>query len=299
MHRSRLPPPTPGWTSVVVISSRPSSPRNTKASCPRRANTLGHQRRHARHRRQPIADAAGCAGLVSGPRKLNAVGMPSSRRGTAVMPERRVEHRREAERDARSLAKTSRIVVGRDVEPDAELLEDVGRAAGARRGPVAVLDDAARPHPAVTTADIVEMLTVRGPVAAGADDVDDAILATSRRRGPWRASRRPGRAAPRRVSPLARSATANPAICESVRVAGEDLVHRPDGGGGVEVVTGHERRSGRRATCGGMAGPQPGWQHAAREVDDDLGEAKRVDAGAARRPRRATRWRARRPADGR
>ncbi len=32
----------------------------------------------------PTADAAGLAGLTSGPRKLNVVGMPSSRLGTAV-----------------------------------------------------------------------------------------------------------------------------------------------------------------------------------------------------------------------
>ena len=72
----------PSWTVhtddvvVVVSSSRPSSPRNTQASTPRAAKTpaiTGAIRASA----QPIAWAAGRLGLVSGPRKLKAVGTPS------------------------------------------------------------------------------------------------------------------------------------------------------------------------------------------------------------------------------
>ena len=95
----------PSWTThtddvaVVVSSSRPSSPRNTHASTPRRAKTpaiTGAIRGSA----QPIAWASGLAGLASGPRKLKVVPMPSSRRGHGGVPQRRVERGREAERDA-------------------------------------------------------------------------------------------------------------------------------------------------------------------------------------------------------
>ena len=67
----------------TVTSSRPSSPRKTAASLPRSAKTparSGAMRASA----QPTAAYVGWAGLVSGPRKLNAVPMPRSRRGTAV-----------------------------------------------------------------------------------------------------------------------------------------------------------------------------------------------------------------------
>ena len=68
---------------VVVSSSRPSSPRNTRAERPRPASTsaiTGAIRSSA----TPIADADGRAGLVSGPRKLNTVGTPSSLRAAAA-----------------------------------------------------------------------------------------------------------------------------------------------------------------------------------------------------------------------
>ena len=64
---------------AVVSSSSPSSPRNTQASTPRWANTPGHHRRHPGSA-QPIAWAPGRAGFASGPRKLNVVPIPSSRR---------------------------------------------------------------------------------------------------------------------------------------------------------------------------------------------------------------------------
>ena len=68
---------------AVVISSSPSSPRNTQASTPRWANTpaiTGAIRGSA----QPIAWAPGRAGFASGPSKLNVVPIPSSRRALAV-----------------------------------------------------------------------------------------------------------------------------------------------------------------------------------------------------------------------
>ncbi len=68
---------------MVVSSSRPSSPRKTQASTPRRAKTpaiTGAIRASA----QPIACASGRAGLAIGPRKLNVVPIPSSLRATAA-----------------------------------------------------------------------------------------------------------------------------------------------------------------------------------------------------------------------
>ncbi len=68
---------------AVVSSSRPSSPRKTRARRPRRAITsarTGAMRASA----HPMAEAAGRAGLLSGPRKLNTVPMPISRRGPAT-----------------------------------------------------------------------------------------------------------------------------------------------------------------------------------------------------------------------
>jgi hypothetical protein len=69
---------------VVVSSSRPSCPYSTIACLvPVRRSTsamIGAIRGSA----TPSAWCAALAGLVSGPRKLNTVGTPSSRRGTAV-----------------------------------------------------------------------------------------------------------------------------------------------------------------------------------------------------------------------
>ena len=69
--------------AVVVSSSSPSSPWNTSAELPRPASTpasTGPIRGSA----TPTAWDRGRAGLATGPRKLNTVGTPSSRRGTAV-----------------------------------------------------------------------------------------------------------------------------------------------------------------------------------------------------------------------
>src|SRR5207302_3599373 len=61
---------------VVVISSSPSSPRTTSADAPRRANTRASTSTLSGYA-QPIMPAPGCAGLVSGPSRLNVVGTPS------------------------------------------------------------------------------------------------------------------------------------------------------------------------------------------------------------------------------
>ena len=136
----------PSWTSqtcdvvVVVSSSRPSSPRKTHASTPRRASTpaiIGAIRRSA----QPTAWAAGLTGLASGPRTLKVVGMRELAPRTRGVPHRRVERRREAERDADLLGEAGHLV-GPQVQPDAERLEHVGGAGLRGRRAVAVLDHA-------------------------------------------------------------------------------------------------------------------------------------------------------------
>ena len=109
---------------VVVSSSSPSSPRKTHASTPRRAKTpaiTGAIRRSA----HPTACASGLAGLAIGPRKLNVVPTPSSRRAHGGVPQRRVERGGEAERDP-GLGADPGDVGGGQVQPDA-------RGAPARR----------------------------------------------------------------------------------------------------------------------------------------------------------------------
>ena len=128
----------------------------------------------------------------------------------------------------------------RQVEADAERLEDVGGPRGRGRRPVAVLDDPARRPPATTSAAIVEMLTVCAPVAAGADDVDRLGPGTSIRM----ACASIVSASPRSsstVSPLARSATRKPASWTGGGVAAHDLVHRPRGLARARSCAGEQR----------------------------------------------------------
>src|SRR6202035_5108944 len=64
---------------VVVSSSSPSSPRNTRAEQPRPASTPAITS-PIRGSDTPTASAVGGAGLATGRRKLNTVGTPSSLR---------------------------------------------------------------------------------------------------------------------------------------------------------------------------------------------------------------------------
>ena len=66
-----------------VISSRPSSPRNTNPSTPRVAKTSAITR-CIRSSATPMAAACGLAGLAKGPRMLKTVGTPSSFRAGAA-----------------------------------------------------------------------------------------------------------------------------------------------------------------------------------------------------------------------
>ena len=196
---------------VVVSSSRPSSPRNTHASTPRPAKTpaiTGAIRGSA----QPIAWAAGRVGFVSGPRKLKVVPMPSSRRATAacriagwnaaekqkVMPASPATSATRAGVRSRRMPSASRTSAEPDSD-DAERLPCLTTVA---------------PAPAATIAAMVEMLTDidRSPpvptTSSSRPGTEIGLAAASI------ASARPVTSS--MVSPLARSATAKPAICTGV-----------------------------------------------------------------------------------
>ncbi|ORW89004.1 hypothetical protein AWB92_21975 [Mycobacterium sp. IEC1808] len=68
---------------VVVSSSRPSSPCTTSTLDRRDANTPAITSARSANA-QPIKPARGLAGLVRGPRRLNTVGTPISRRTPEV-----------------------------------------------------------------------------------------------------------------------------------------------------------------------------------------------------------------------
>ncbi len=141
------------------------------------------------------------------------VPMPSSRRATAAC---RIAGWKAAEKQKvmPASAATSATRRGRQVEPDAELLQHVGRSRLRGRRAVAVLDD---PRPGAGRHDGGHGRDVdrHRAVAAGADDVEQPALDRDRGRAgvAWRPTRPLTSAI---VSPLARSATAKPAICTGV-----------------------------------------------------------------------------------
>ena len=192
---------------MVVSSSSPSSPRKTRASAPRRASTPAITGA-SRGSLTPTAWAAGRAGFDSGPRTLKTVGTASSRRGTAVwrIPGWNTGAKQKAIPAAATHGATA---AGRQVDGDAERLEQVGRPAGRRRGPVPVLDHRHARRPATTRAAIVEMLTVlaRSPPVP---HVSTARTGTSTR-GARSSMASTSPATSSGVSPLARSATRKPA----------------------------------------------------------------------------------------
>jgi hypothetical protein len=123
---------------VVVSSSRPSSPRKTRAVAPRVWKTpvmSGTRSRLA----TPTALASARAGLHSGPRKLKTVGTPSSA-ASAPRGGSRVERGREGEGDAR-LGEDLGDALRRQRQVDPESPQHIGGARRRTRRTVAVLDD--------------------------------------------------------------------------------------------------------------------------------------------------------------
>jgi hypothetical protein len=200
------------WEVVVVVSSsRPSSPRNTHASTPRRASTpamIGAIFASA----HPIAWAAGLTGLASGPRTLNVVPMASSRRGTAAWrsagwnaaAKQKVIPTCSARRATWSGGRSSRMPSASSTSAEPAWLE-------ADRLPCLTTR---APAPAATIAAMVEMFTLidrSPPVPTTSSDRPGMVsrVATS-----YIASSRPVTSSI--VSPLLRRATAKPAIWAGV-----------------------------------------------------------------------------------
>ena len=278
----------------MVSSSSPSSPRNTQASTPRAASTpaiTGARLRSA----QPIAWAWGRAGLASGPSRLNDVAIPSSRRGTAACrragwkaaAKQKVMPASVATAATRSAGRSSRMPSASSTSAEPAIEE-------ADRLPCLTTR---APAPAATSAAMVEMFTDierSPPVPTTSRSRPGTEIGVARS---YIASTRPVTSS--MVSPLARSATAKPAICtgvaapsrispiaqavcpawrsspatSAVRTSGQVVTGAP-GVRRVRTSRARGRAAGRRRPRRAGSGP----------------------AGAARRPRPATRWPARRPA---
>ena len=209
------------------------------------------------------------------------------------VPHRGVERRREAEGDAGLLGQRG-DPVGREVQPDAEGLEDVGAAGQRGRRAVAVLDHLGtgpRGHDRGHGRDVHRHRAVH----PGADHVEQP--AGDRDRGAGRPERlgHPGDLVdglslgpqPHRESgDLGRR-----------RLAGEDLPHSPAGLGRRQVLPGHQGREDLGPGGGHGTGPRtvtPGrGSGAARSRTRPAAPGR---GGAGRRPRPATRSRATRPA---
>ena len=207
---------------AVVSSSRPSSPRKTRARPPRAASTpamTGAIRGSA----QPIAAATGRAGLVSGPRKLKTVGDAHLPPRTAGEAHARVEDRREEEADA-GLLHAARDRGGRQVDRDAQLLQDVGGTRRRRRGPAAVLGDGRARRGRDDRRHRGDVDRVRA-VAAGADDVDAGQRQIDRRGLGEHLGRQAGDLLGR--LPLRPERDGEGRDLHRGGLAGHDLAHRP------------------------------------------------------------------------
>ena len=190
----------------MVSSSSPSPPRKTRARWPRSRNTPAITGASARSA-TPIAEASTSAGLEIGPRKLKAVATPSALRAPAA---KRME-------GWKVWAKQKVIPTSRaqDSTMDTGMSSCTPRAS--RQSAEPDLDDEARlpclttraPAPAATSADMVEMFTERRrspPVPT----MSTAGPGTSSGRA-WETIASASPLSSSTLSPLARSATRNPA----------------------------------------------------------------------------------------
>ena len=155
---------------------------------------------------------------------------PRARRRAAA----RVEDRREEEADAGLLARSGRPpAAGRSMTtPSASSTSAAPEDDDAARLPCLATGT---PAAAVTTAAIVEMLTVCAP-SPPVPTMSTQASGQLHRRRLREHRRRPGRRPRRRDSPLARSATANAGDLRGRRLPGHDLAHRPGGVGRGEVL---------------------------------------------------------------
>ena len=258
------------------------------------------------------------AGLVSGPSMLNTVRTPISRRGTPA--KRMAGWKSGANMKPMPASSMHRATpLGRQVDLDAERLEDVGRAAHRRGGAVAVLGDARAAGRGDDQRDSVEMLNVPRAVAAGPARVDAvcAVDADRRRQRAHRSAR--GRRSPRPSRPSCAGAIRKPAICDGVASPSHDPVDasprpRPrvrfcaTSRKLVAMRSSHRQTSPRaarrrklpsRSSCRRRSGSTRGGT-ARRRSDARVAQAHDVAVGRPRgRPRaRRARVGARRPASG-
>ena len=157
---------------VVVNSSSPSSPCTTSTLDRRAANTPAITSARSANA-QPISPARGQAGLVSGPRRLNTVGIPSSRRtadacrydgwkvGAKQNPIPTSARLRATCSGPRSMRTPSASSVS--APPDSD---DAARLPCLTTG---------TPAAATTIAAMVDRLTVFDAVTARSDDVDGVV----------------------------------------------------------------------------------------------------------------------------
>ncbi len=191
---------------MTVSSSIPSSPRKTSAETPRRARTAASSGA-SRASATPTARAFGAAGFVSGPRMLNTVRMPNSRRGPAAC--RIAGWNSGAKQNVMPTSSATSAICGAgrsSATPSSSRTSAEPHAEDAERLPCLTTR---APAPAATTADIVEMLTLWDPsppvpTMSSVGPGTDSGTACA-----YMASTRPSISSA--VSPLARSATIRPA----------------------------------------------------------------------------------------
>src|SRR4051794_6841162 len=277
---------------VVVSSSSPSSPRNTRASAPRAASTPAITGA-SRASETPTACAAGRAGLVSGPSTLKTVGTPISRRGTAAcrIPGWKTGAKQKAmpasarhgPTAAGGRSTTTPSSSSRSAEPQAE---DAARLPCLTTG---------TPAPATTSAAIVEMLTVcaRSPPVPQVSTTRPGTLTCAASASI--ASTNPATSSG--VSPLARSATTNAATCTGVAspVMTSRIAHSVSAAASASPRSSVASRPGQvcavktRLAAGGAAHRQPGLAPA-QQLRRRLHQLERVDRvlhdGVGQRPGR-------------
>ena len=162
----------------------------------------------------PIISRRTPAGLASGPRKLNAVGIPSSRRGGPAW--RIAGWKRGAKQNPMPASATHRATSSGP--------QSMRTPSASSTSAAPVDDDAARlpclhtrpPAPATTSADSVDTLMVwaRSPPVPTMSTADMPGSSVTRSAAATMASTMP--ASSSTVSPFMRRATMNPAICAGV-----------------------------------------------------------------------------------
>ena len=306
----RTSPSGPAVTShtrvgaATEISSSPSSPRTTRARTSRRRSTsaMTGARVSLAH---PMRALGAPPGVRERPQDVEHRGEAQLAAGRTGVTHRRVERLGEAEADA-GPADAGHDVLRSQVDDDPELLEHVCGAGRRRGGPIAVLDDRCPAGRADERGHRRDVDRVR-LVAARAHDVErDGCRLRPEVEEPRVAQhhRDEGIHLGRRLA-LGPQRGHEAGDLGRRRRSAEDLLHRPGGGVGREVLAAHEagqdRRPGvlgERHASGVVAGFRRPWRRRAGGAGgssrDPRAPPRRSDGRRRRRP--GTRWRARHPA---